>query len=88
MAYLTKRGLVVYFDPPTITAALIIDTSKKPCTGALDLLDDLTYEFSLISAGRVLVFLTVTVDKEMKTKVASAIHNMKAASTENIFRSW
>ena len=84
MADLLVRCLVIDFHPLVVT--VVIEPSKKLCPGALELLDYAPSDRSLFFASRCQVDFTIPVNNEVKIVVSVVIHDVQAASTDDIPR--
>ena len=84
MTDLLVRGVVIYFHPFVIT--VVIEPSKKPCTGALELLNYATSDGGLFFARRCQIGLTIPLNDEVKIMVSMVIHDVQATSTDDIPR--
>jgi hypothetical protein len=84
MADLFIRRRVVGFCPLAIS--VFIEPSKKPCSGALDLLNNVTNNGSLLFATRCPIDFTMPVDDYVKIEISMVLHDVKATSTDDIPR--
>ena len=79
-------GLVIYFHPLLVIDFIVIKPSKKPCSSALELLNDPSGDGSLVFASWCQVSLTISIHHEVKIVVSMVTQDMKAPSTDDILR--
>jgi len=84
MADLSICGRVISFYQPIIT--VFIEPSKKPCSGALDLLNNVSNDGSFLFATRCQIEFTMPVDDDVKIELSMVLHEVRAISTDDIPR--